>query len=174
MKHEEKCKSDIKPGYAFLAILGVILLMWILTAVLRIEKYKFFFELFIILFVGTLIYLLNRYTMTVHTYRLEDGVLSVSRGEGVHMKSVAVLDRSMIRLIAPSDYSGDRIPAGDFVKINACSTLHGKSKGWSVWCISGAHDRYRLYFEPSAEMLKKLETEFPNKVIASTDTPNNV
>lgn len=165
MPYTEKCTSKIKSGHAFLMCLGVIILTVLLARSIPLEKYKVFVELFVVLFVGSLLYLLYRYTMTVHTYTLDGTTFSVSRGEGVHQKTVAVLTGDMIRCIARSSYEGTRVPKGDFIAVNACSSLHGKSRAWCIWCVIGPYEKYKLFFEPSDVLVQKLAAAFPNLII---------
>ena len=165
MPYTEKCTSKIKSGHAFLMCLGVIILTVLLARSIPLEKYKVFVELFVVLFVGSLLYLLYRYTMTVHTYTLDGTTFSVSRGEGVHQKTVVVLTGDMIRCIARSSYEGTRVPKGDFIAVNACSSLRGKSRAWCIWCVIGPYEKYKLFFEPSDVLVQKLAAAFPNLII---------
>ena len=66
MPYTEKCTSKIKSGHAFLMCLGVIILTVLLARSIPLEKYKVFVELFVVLFVGSLLYLL--YDDRPHVY----------------------------------------------------------------------------------------------------------
>ena len=61
---------------------------------------------------------------------------------------------------------GDRLPKGDFVTVNACSSLRGKNTGWCIWCVAGAHEKYKLIFEPSQELVEKLLAAFPEQSLS--------
>lgn len=165
MQHTEKCVSKIKPAYAFLLCLAIIVCTVLISRVIPLEKYRFFLQLFVLLFVGGLIYLLYRYTMTVHIYILDETTFSVLRGEGIRQKTVAVLTGEMIRLICKASYEGERLPKGDFVTVNACSSLRGKNTGWCIWCVVDAHEKYKLVFEPSEELVQKLCAAFPEQSV---------
>ena len=165
MPYTEKCTSKIKSSHAFLLCLCVIILTVLLARSLPLEKYRVFIELFVVLFVGGLLYLLYRYTLTVHTYTLDGTTFSVSRGEGVHQKTVAVLTGDMIRCIARSSYEGARVPKGDFISVNACSSLRGKSRAWCIWCVVSPYEKYKLFFEPSDVLVQKLSAAFPNLIV---------
>ena len=163
MKHKETRTSNLKSGYAFLLCLAIVIGTVLLSRALPISQYRVFVQLAIILFVGVMVYFLYRFALTVHVYKLDDQTLSVFRGEAAHQKTLAVLTGEMILLIAPASYSGSKIPAGEFLTVNACSSPNGKKKGYCVWCDVGAAEKYRLYFEPSEELLKKLQQTFPNR-----------
>ena len=167
MQHTEKCVSKMKPVYAFLLCLAIIVCTVLVSRAIPLEKYRVFLQLFVLLFVGGLIYLLYRYTMTVHTYILDGTTFSVLRGEGIRQKTVAVLTEEMIRLICRASYEGDRLPKGDFVTVNACSSLRGKNTGWCIWCVAGAHEKYKLIFEPSQELIEKLLAAFPEQSLSA-------
>lgn len=165
MQYTEKCTSKIKSGHAFLLCLGIILVTVLLARSIPLDQYRVFIELFIILFVGGMLYLLYRYTMTVHTYCLDSTTFSVTRGEGVRQKSIAILTGDMIRCIAKANQTGNKIPSGDFISVNACSSLRGKSNAWCIWCVAGAHEKYKLLIEPSETLLQKLAATFPKQFV---------
>ena len=169
MQHTEKCVSKIKPVYTFLLCLGIVVLTVVISRAIPIQHYRVFLQLFILLFVGSLIYLLYRYVMTVHTYILDGTTFSVLRGEGIRQKTVAVLTDDMIRLIGRASYQGERLPKGDFATVNACSSLRGRNSGWCIWCVVDAHERYRLLFEPSDALIDKLSAAFSDRFVSETD-----
>ena len=163
MQHKETCVSTIKSGSAFLLCLFIVIGSVMLSRALPIAQYQIFVQLFMILFVGTLIYLLYRFVLTVHVYKLNDQTFTVYRGEGARQKTLANLTPDMIKLIAPSNYTGAQLPTGDFITVNACSSPKGKSKGYSIWCNVGTDDSYRLYIEPSKELIQKLQQTYPDR-----------
>ncbi len=165
MQYTEKCTSKIKSGHAFLLCLGIILVTVLLARSIPLEQYRVFIELFIILFVGGMLYVLYRYTMTVHTYCLDTTTFSVTRGEGVRQKSIAVLTNDMIRCIAKANQTGVKVPSGDFIAVNACSSLRGKSNAWCIWCVVSTHEKYKLFIEPSDTLIQKLAEAFPKQFV---------
>lgn len=169
MQHKETRSSNLKSGYAFLLCLAVVIAAVLISSALPISEYQIFVQLALILFIGALIYLLYRFALTVHVYKLNDHTLSVLRGEGAHQKTIAELSGNMILLIAPASYTGPQIPKGEFLSVNACSSPNGKKKGTCIWCDVGASDKYRLYFEPSNELLEKLQQTFPDRFLADTE-----
>ncbi len=169
MQHKETRSSTLKSGYAFLLCLAVVIVTVLFSQALPISEYQIFVQFALILLIGTLVYLLYRFALTVHVYKLSDSTLSVFRGEGAHQKTIAVLSANMILLIAPASYNGSKVPKGEFLSVNACSSPNGKKKGTCVWCDVGTSDKYRLYFEPSTELLEKLQQTFPDRFLADTE-----
>ena len=171
MKHQETRASTIKSGYAFLLCLAVVIATVLLSQALPIAEYQIFVQFALILLIGTLVYLLYRFALTVHVYKLNERTLTVYRGEGAHQKTLAVLSDNMILLIAPATYNGPKLPKGEFLSVNACSSPNGKKKGTCIWCDVGATEKYRLYFEPSSELLEKLQQIYPDRFPAEISSP---
>ena len=165
MKYQENCSSKTKSGVAFLLCLAIVIAIVLLSRALPIEKYRIVIQLATFLVVGALVFLLYRFVLTVHTYILKDQNFTVYRGEQARQKTIASLTDNMILLIAPASYSGARLPKGDFIAVNACSSFNGKRKGYCIWCTPNANDCYRLYIEPSTALVEKLQQVFPDRFI---------